>query len=157
MALTLSAAPRPCRAKGPRNVVVNQSSQNAIINWQTFNIGSGETTKIYMPNSSSTQLDRVTGGQGPSQILGTLYSNGKVFLVNPDGILFGMGASINVGGLLATTNNITNSNFMAGRYQFHHPRQSERFDRQHGIDHGADRRLRRAGGAGRAQHRHHHR
>ena len=106
------------QGQGTGNVVVNQSSQNAIINWQTFNIGSGETTKILMPNSSSTQLDRVTGGQGPSQILGTLYSNGKIFLVNPDGILFGMGASINVGSLLATTNNITNKNFMAGRYQF---------------------------------------
>ena len=106
------------QGQGTGNVVVNQSSQNAIINWQTFNIGSGETTKILMPNSSSTQLDRVTGGQGPSQILGTLYSNGKIFLVNPDGILFGMGASINVGSLLATTNNITNKNFMAGRYKF---------------------------------------
>ena len=106
------------QGQGTGNVVVNQSSQNAIINWQTFNIGSGETTKILMPNSSSTQLDRVTGGQGPSQILGTLYSNGKIFLVNPDGILFGMGASINVGSLLATTNDITNKNFMAGRYQF---------------------------------------
>ena len=45
-----------------------------------------------MPNSSSTELDRVTGGQGPSQILGTLYSNGQIFVVNPDGILFGTSA-----------------------------------------------------------------
>ena len=71
-----------------------------------------------MPNSNSTQLDRVTGGQGPSQILGTLSSNGKVFLVNPDGILFGMGARINVGSLLATTSDIANKDFMAGNYKF---------------------------------------
>ena len=109
------------QGQGTANVTVNQSTQNAIINWQTFNIGSGETTKIYMPNSSSTQLDRVTGGQGPSQILGTLYSNGKVFLVNPDGILFGMGARINVGSLVATTNDIANNDFMAGRYNFSIP------------------------------------
>jgi filamentous hemagglutinin family protein len=109
------------QGQGTANVIVNQSTQNAIINWQTFNIGSGETTKIYMPNSSSTQLDRVTGGQGPSQILGTLYSNGKVFLVNPDGILFGMGARINVGSLVATTNDIANKDFMAGRYNFSIP------------------------------------
>jgi filamentous hemagglutinin family protein len=106
------------QGQGTANVTVNQTTQNAIINWQTFNIGSGETTKILMPNSNSTELDRVTGSQGPSQILGTLSSNGKVFLVNPDGILFGMGATINVGSLVATTNNITNKNFMAGRYNF---------------------------------------
>jgi len=106
------------QGQGTANVVVNQSSQNAIINWQTFNIGSGETTKIFMPGSNSTQLDRVTGGGGPSQILGTLTSNGKVFLVNPDGILFGMGARINVGSLLATTNNIADKDFMAGTYKF---------------------------------------
>jgi len=104
--------------QGSANVTVNQTSQNAIINWQTFNIGSGETTKILMPNSNSTQLDRVTGGQGPSQIFGTLSSNGKVFLVNPDGILFGMGARINVGSLLATTSDIANKDFMAGNYKF---------------------------------------
>ncbi len=105
------------QGQGTANVVVNQSTQSAIINWQSFNIGAGETTRIYMPNSSSTQLDRVIGGS-PTQILGTLYSNGKVFLVNPDGILFGMGARINVGSLVATTNDITNSDFMAGRYNF---------------------------------------
>ena len=144
------------QGQGTANVVVNQSSQNAIINWQTFNIGSGETTKIYMPNSSSAELDRVTGGLGPSQILGSLSSNGKVFLVNPDGILFGMGARINVGSLLATTNDIANSDFMAGRYNFSIPGNPNASIVNHGDDHGADRRLRRAGGAGRAQHRHHH-
>ena len=105
---------------GTPNVVINQTTQNAIINWQTFNIGANETTKIYMPNSNSTELDRVIGGS-PTQILGTLYSNGKVFLVNPDGILFGMGARINVGSLVATTNDIANSDFMAGRYNFSIP------------------------------------
>ena len=109
------------QGQGTPSVVVNQTSQNAIINWQTFNIGAGQTTKILMPNSNSTELDRVTGGLGPSQILGSLYSNGQVFLVNPDGILFGAGARINVGGLLATTNNITNNDFMAGHYNFSMP------------------------------------
>ena len=108
---------------GTANVVINQTSQSAIINWQTFNIGAGETTKIYMPNSNSTELDRVIGGS-PTQILGTLYSNGKVFLVNPDGILFGMGARINVGSLVATTNDIANSDFAAGRYNFSIPGRS---------------------------------
>src|SRR5579863_157238 len=59
------------QGQGTANVVINQSTQSAIINWQTFNIGAGETTKIYMPNSNSAQLDRVIGGS-PTQILGTL-------------------------------------------------------------------------------------
>ncbi len=109
------------QGQGTGTVVVNQSSQNAIINWNTFNIGSGETTKIVMPNANSVELDRVTGGLGPSQILGSLSSNGRVFLVNPDGILFGAGSKVNVGGLLATTHDISNSDFMAGRYNFTGP------------------------------------
>ena len=106
------------QGQGTASVVVNQTTQNAIINWQTFNIGAGESTKITMPGASSVELDRVTGGLGPSQILGSLFSNGQVFLVNPDGILFGQGAKVNVGGLLATTHDIANSDFMAGRYNF---------------------------------------
>jgi filamentous hemagglutinin family protein len=106
------------QGQGTSNVTINQTSQSAIINWNTFNIGAGETTRINMPSASSVELDRVTGGLGPSQILGSLYSNGRVFLVNPDGILFGAGSRINVGGLLATTNDISNADFMAGRYRF---------------------------------------
>ncbi len=106
------------QGQGTANVVVNQSSQNAIINWQTFNIGSGEKTTITMPNANSAELDRVTGGLGPSQIMGSLSSNGRVFLVNRDGILFGPDSQINVGSLLASTHDIADSDFMAGRYNF---------------------------------------
>jgi filamentous hemagglutinin family protein len=109
------------QGQGTASVVVNQSSQSAIINWNTFNIGAGESTKINMPGANSVELDRVTGGLGPSQILGSLTSNGNVFLVNRDGILFDQGAKVNVGGLLATTNDIANSDFMAGRYNFSIP------------------------------------
>lgn len=104
--------------QGTSSVVINQTSQNAIINWQSFNIGNGESVQILMPNSNSAELERVTGNLGPSQILGSLTSNGRVFLVNPDGILFGPGANVNVGSLLATTSDISNANFMAGRYNF---------------------------------------
>jgi hypothetical protein len=57
-------------------------------------------------------------GADPSSILGSLSANGKVFLVNPNGILFGKGASVNVGGLVASTLNITDSDFFAGNYKF---------------------------------------
>jgi filamentous hemagglutinin family protein len=106
------------QGQGTPTVTVTQQTNSAIINWNTFNIGAGEKTNIFQPSSSSVQLDRVTGGLGPSQILGTLWSNGRVFLVNPDGILFGAGAKVDTAGLLATTHDITNADFMAGRYNF---------------------------------------
>ncbi len=115
---SVAAGSASVSGQGSANVVVNQSSQNAIINWNTFNVGAGERTTINMPGASSTELDRVTGRQGPSQIFGSLNSNGQVFLVNPDGILFGKDAQVNTGSFLATTHDIANGDFMAGRYNF---------------------------------------
>jgi filamentous hemagglutinin family protein len=109
------------QGQGTAAVTVTQQTNSAIINWNTFNIGIGEKTKIVMPSSSSVELDRVTGGLGPSQILGSLWSNGRVFLVNPDGILFGSGAKVDTAGFLATTSDIKNNDFMAGRYNFSIP------------------------------------
>ena len=96
---------------------INQSTQNAAINWQSFNIAAGEAVKFVQPSSSSVTLNRVLGAD-PSSILGTMSANGKVFLVNPNGVLFGKGASVNVGGLVASTLNVTDSDFMAGNYKF---------------------------------------
>ena len=104
-------------ASGAGSMTVTQTSQSAVINWQSFSIGSGEAVRFVQPNSSAVVLNRVLGSD-PSSILGSLSSNGKVFLVNPNGILFGKGASINVGGLVASTLNITNADFMAGNYKF---------------------------------------
>ncbi|MGH6769953.1 MAG: S8 family serine peptidase [Xanthobacteraceae bacterium] len=106
---------------GTRSVTVNQTSNRAIINWNTFNIGSGETTRFNQPNSSSVILNRVDGGLGPSVINGTLTANGRVFVINRDGMLFGRGAVINTAGFLASTNDIRNKDFMAGRYRFNIP------------------------------------
>jgi filamentous hemagglutinin family protein len=106
---------------GTSSVTVNQSSQNAVINWQTFNIGAGETTTFNQPNSSSIALNRVIGGLGPSLINGTLTANGRVFIVNGDGVLIGRGATINAAGFLATTNDINNNDFMNGNYNFSIP------------------------------------
>jgi filamentous hemagglutinin family protein len=105
---------------GANATTINQSTQNAVINWQSFNIGQGQTVQFVQPNASAVMLNRVVGAN-PSSILGNLSANGKVFLVNPNGILFGQGASVNVGGLVASTLNITDSNFMAGKYTFAGP------------------------------------
>ncbi len=109
------------QGQGTSAVTVTQSTDKAIINWQSFNIGSGQTTQFVQPNASSVTLNRVTGNMGASAIDGTLTANGRVFLVNPDGILFGAGSKINTGSFLATTNDIRNGDFMAGRYQFNIP------------------------------------
>ena len=73
-------------------MIVNQSTSSAIINWNTFNIRANESVRFNQPSSSSVALNRVTGGLGPSEIMGTLTANGRVFVINRDGILFGPGA-----------------------------------------------------------------
>jgi filamentous hemagglutinin family protein len=113
------------QGQGTANVTVNQFSDKAIVNWHTFNIGANERTQFVQPNSNSVILNRVTGGLGPSEILGRLDANGKVFLVNRDGFIFGAGSVINAAGFLATTSDIKNDDFMAGRYNFSIPGRSD--------------------------------
>src|SRR6476660_2143616 len=102
-------------------VIVNQSTSSAVINWNTFNIRANESVRFNQPNSSSVALNRVVGGLGPSEIMGSLTANGRVFIINRDGILFGPGSVVNTAGFLATTNDIKNADFMAGRYNFNIP------------------------------------
>ena len=96
---------------------ITQTSPNAVINWQSFGVGAGQTVQFIQPGSNAVALNRVLGSD-PSSILGNLTANGKVFLLNPNGILFGSGATVNVGGLVASTLSMTDANFMAGRYAF---------------------------------------
>lgn len=104
-------------SSGAGITTITQSTPNAAINWQGFNIGQAEAVRFVQPNSNSTTLNRVLGPD-PSSILGSMSANGKVFLLNPNGILFGQGAQVNVGGLVASTLDITDGDFMAGRYNF---------------------------------------
>ncbi len=101
-------------------LTVNQSSQNLALNWQSFNIAKGEQVRFDQPNSSAIALNRVVG-QDASSILGGLSANGQVFLVNPNGVLFGQSAQVSVGGLVASTLNLSNQNFLAGHYIFSGP------------------------------------
>jgi len=96
------------------SVTVTQSTPNAAINWQAFGIAAGEAVRFSQPAASSIVLNRVVG-QDPSQIMGSLSSNGQVFLLNPNGVLFGAGAQVSVGGLVASTLSMSDADFMAGR------------------------------------------
>lgn len=104
-----------------QTVQIKQSSDKAIIQWNSFNIGSSEKTQFVQPSTSSVALNRINPGQGVSQIYGTLTANGNIILVNPAGIYFGPSAYVNVGGLIASTSNISNENFLAGKYIFNEP------------------------------------
>lgn len=102
---------------GAQTVTVNQSSANAAINWQSFSVGADSKIVFVQPDANSVALNRVLGSD-PSLILGSLTANGKVFLINPNGILFGKGSNVSVGGLVASTLAISDDDFMAGRYAF---------------------------------------
>lgn len=96
---------------------IQQSSQNAAINWQQFDIKPSETVNFHQPNAQAITLNRVLGNE-KSVIDGAMNANGQVFIQNPNGTLIGKDAQINVGGLLATTAHISNDDFMQGNYRF---------------------------------------
>ena len=109
------------QGQGGPAVIVNQSTSSAVINWNTFNIRANESVRFNQPSASSVALNRVTGGLGPSEIMGTLTANGRVFVINRDGVLFGPNAVVNTAGFLASTHDIRNEDFMAGRMNFNIP------------------------------------
>jgi filamentous hemagglutinin family protein len=96
---------------------INQSTNQAIINWQTFSIAPSETVNFYQPSITSVTLNRVIGNE-QSVIAGALNANGQVFIINSAGIIFTKGAEVNVGGLVASTLDISNQDFMARNYSF---------------------------------------
>ncbi|RGP54296.1 beta strand repeat-containing protein, partial [Pseudomonas abyssi] len=96
---------------------VQQNSDKLITNWDSFDIGAGNTVNFYQPGSNSVALNRVIG-EDASAIYGNLNANGKVFLVNPNGVLFGEGAAVNVGALVASTLSLSDQDFNDGNYQF---------------------------------------
>ena len=96
---------------------IQQQSQRAIVNWNGFSIGSGGQVNITQPGAGSAILNRVTGPM-PSAINGTLSANGQVFLVNRNGVIVGPGGRVEAGGFVASTLDIGNDDFMAGRLRF---------------------------------------
>ena len=104
----------------PNRLEIHQSSDKAITDWQSFSIGAGRTVEFVQPSASSISLNRVVGNS-PSEIYGNLVANGQVFLINGNGILFGRGAQVDAGGLVASTLNLSDQNFLVGNYVFSDP------------------------------------
>jgi len=96
---------------------IDQSSNTASINWQSFDVGAQERVIFNQPSSTSVALNRIQG-QDPSQIQGSIAANGRVFLINPNGIIFGASARINVGSLVASSLDLTAADAQSGRYSF---------------------------------------
>jgi filamentous hemagglutinin family protein len=101
----------------PGTVTINQASNTAIINWQTFSIAAGELTKFVQPSAASAALNRVVGG-GTSIIDGSLEANGQIFIINGNGIVIGPSGLVNTNSFIASTRDIADSDFLAGNLHF---------------------------------------
>ena len=96
---------------------INQGSQRLAIDWTSLSTRANEALVFNQPNAQAIALNRITGSS-PSELLGSLTANGQVFVLNPNGVLFGAGSQVNVGGLVASTLDMSNADFMAGRHVF---------------------------------------
>ena len=100
-----------------KTTTIEQSSNRLSINWQSFGIAADETVQFRQPSASAIALNRVIGND-PSRIYGQLNANGRVYLINPNGILFGSGAQVNVGGLVASTLDVVDDSLGSNRRRF---------------------------------------
>jgi filamentous hemagglutinin family protein len=106
--------------QGATTTTINQSTNRAAINWQSFNIGSQQTVQFNQPSTAAITLNRVIGPD-PSQIAGRITANGQVAIVNQSGVMFFQGAQVNTSGLMVTAAGIHDDAFMAGSLTFDQP------------------------------------
>jgi len=97
-----------------KTTTINQSTDRAVINWNRFSVAADEAVRFNQPSNTSATLNRVTGAER-SDILGSLSANGHVFLINPNGVLIGAGAQVNVGGFIASSLDMDDEDFMSGK------------------------------------------
>ena len=96
---------------------ITQASSRLALDWSTFSTRANESITFVQPNAQAIALNRITG-TSPSSLLGSLSANGQVFVLNPNGVMFGAGSQVNVGGLVASTLSLGNADFMAGKNTF---------------------------------------
>ncbi|MEC9292364.1 MAG: filamentous hemagglutinin N-terminal domain-containing protein [Pseudomonadota bacterium] len=93
------------------STLIQQGTHKGIINWQDFSIGAGESVQFQVPSAQAKTLNRVIG-HNVSDIQGALSSNGQLYLVNPNGVIFGAGSRVDAAGLLVTTSNVSDEDFL---------------------------------------------
>ncbi len=113
---TVQAGSATINQPSSQQMTIQQTTEKAIIDWQEFGIGSAEQVDFQLSQGGVT-LNRVTGND-VSNIFGKLTSNGDLWLINPNGILFGANSQVDVHGLLATTSDISNADFLSSNYNF---------------------------------------
>ena len=102
---------------GTNHLKINQSTNKSIINWDSFSIHKGGQVDFNMPSSKSSSLNRVTGST-PSRIAGQINSNGKVLLINPNGVAITKSGTVKTSSFTASTLDIKNSDFLNDKYSF---------------------------------------
>ncbi|TKB82022.1 MAG: filamentous hemagglutinin N-terminal domain-containing protein [Nitrospira sp.] len=105
---------------GSKKVTIQQATAHAVLHWREFNLAHDEVAQFIQPNSSAIALNRIFD-VNPSQIFGRLEANGHVILLNPNGVMFGPTAQVNVGSLTASSLHLSTENFLAGRLHFEGP------------------------------------
>ncbi|MEI9890884.1 MAG: filamentous hemagglutinin N-terminal domain-containing protein [Caulobacteraceae bacterium] len=101
-------------ARSGQTLTVDQSTSRTVIDWRSFDIGAGAQTTFNQPSASAIAVNRINAGTDPTHIDGALRANGQVWVLNPNGVMFGKGAVVNVAGIVASTANIDAARFMAG-------------------------------------------
>lgn len=100
------------------STLVTQTGEKGIINWKGgMDVNGGESLQFAVPGANSITLNRIANGK-PTNIDGSLTSNGRVVIVNGSGTFFGAGSQVNVGSLVATTADIANGDFIDGKMNF---------------------------------------
>jgi filamentous hemagglutinin len=92
---------------------INQQSSSAILNWSSFDVSADGKVVFAQPSATAVALNRIYEGN-PSSILGSISANGQIYLVNPNGFVFGANSTVNVGGLLASSLSISDAVFSKG-------------------------------------------
>jgi len=96
---------------------IAQNSKVLSLNWQSFDVGADQTVNFLQPGASSIAVNRILGNTA-SEIFGHLNANGQVWLINPNGVLFGQGAQVNVGGIVASTLDLDDSTLGSNTVRF---------------------------------------
>ncbi|MEX0285260.1 MAG: beta strand repeat-containing protein, partial [Paracoccaceae bacterium] len=112
-----------------QQLIINQSSTGAVVNWDSFSVGQGARVDIRQPSAQSAILNRVTGNT-TSAIHGQINANGQVHVVNPNGVFIGPNGRINTGGFVASTLDIFNDDFLRGNYSYRGTNRPEAVENQ---------------------------